>query len=93
MALPPLFVVVDADASPVAGELVASKLAAAPVALPAVPSAAAAAAVAAAVAAAAGIFRAYPVDSQDFYYLVLLRFLIVLSTVLVDYLITMTTTT
>ena len=92
MALPPLFVVVDADASPVAGELVASKFADAPVALPAVPSAAAAA-VAAAVAAAAGIFRAYPVDSQDFYYLVLLRFLIVLSTVLIDYLITMTTTT
>ena len=46
MALPPLFVV-DADASPVAGELVASKLAAAPLALPAVPSAAAAAAAAA----------------------------------------------
>ena len=83
MALPPLFVV-DADASPVAGELVASKLAAAPLALPAVPSAAAAAAVAAVavavvvVVAAAETFRAYPVDSQDFYCLVLLRFLIVL---------------
>ena len=90
MALPPLFVV-DADASPVAGELVASKLAAAPLALPAVPSAAAAAAAAAvaavavavavaaaAAAAAAETFRAYPVDSQDFYCLVLLRFLIVL---------------
>ena len=89
MALPPLFVV-DADASPVAGELVASKLAAAPLALPAVPSAAAAAAAAAvaavavavaaaaAAAVAAETFRAYPVDSQDFYCLVLLRFLIVL---------------